>query len=85
MGKKELILVNNFHWQVDWFEVWADRSLRIPYILLLCRCTDSKYRIISPSERNKIEQEYSGCLKGLNQAKEWLAEDGYEIVCSEGQ
>jgi hypothetical protein len=80
-----MILINSYSWRVDWFQVWADYSLRIPYVLLLCRCSDSKYRIINPSERNKIEQEYSGCLRGLYRAKEWLAEDGYEIVCSEGQ
>lgn len=74
--------ISLWNWKVTWFEVWVDANLRIPYILMLCLCTDQKYWIINPQEGNKVEADFNSCLKGLMAARTWLSEDEFEPLAA---
>jgi hypothetical protein len=58
-----------------WFEVWADDSHDVPYILVLIG-GDGTFRIFDPREGNKL------CFESndYDTATSWLCEDEFELV-----
>ena len=59
----------------SWYEVWADESHDVPYVLLL-RPTDDGYEVLDPAERNRQifrSAQYEG-------ARMWLLEDEFVRV-----
>lgn len=61
-----------------WYEVWADESLAIPYILLVVpdERTGGGVIILDPKEGSKVV-----CAEPTyEQAKDWLLEDEYTRV-----
>jgi len=63
---------------LDWYEVWADESSDIPYLLLLCpnKHNPNELLIIDPKENNSVIQ----TMASYNEAALWLAEDEYTII-----
>lgn len=58
-----------------WYEVWADESWDPPYILLLC-ASELGFRILDPSEGNRVVFEHAS----LEVVREFLIEDEYTLV-----
>ena len=62
----------------EWYEIWADETHEIPYLLLLClSSTDKeKFLIIDPRENNRIVD----TLLDYESARSWLLEDEFTLV-----
>jgi hypothetical protein len=62
----------------EWYEIWADETHDLPYILLLCPSTveHDKCLIIDPKENDKIVD----ILPDYESAKLWLLEDEFILV-----
>jgi hypothetical protein len=60
--------------RAGWYEVWADESHEVPYLLLL-RPFESGFEILDPRERNARVHE----ALDYEDARMWLLED--EFVC----
>jgi hypothetical protein len=62
----------------DWFEVWADRGIRPPYLLLLLgSARPHVFEIFDPQKQDTIHTAPS-----YQEAMFWLTEDEYERVGS---
>jgi hypothetical protein len=61
--------------KTNWYEVWADEGLPVPYLLLL-RPTEREFEIFDPAEGNKKVFESSN----YEDARTWLLEDEYVLV-----
>jgi hypothetical protein len=59
----------------NWYEVWADEGLPVPYLLLL-RPTERAFEILDPAEGNKKVFEAAN----YDDARMWLLEDEYVLV-----
>jgi hypothetical protein len=62
----------------DWYEVWVDESIEIPYVLFLRPNQDNpkEILIIDPRENNKPIK----TMPNYESAKLWLQEDEYTLV-----
>lgn len=62
----------------NWYEIWVDESLEIPYILLVCpsKTNSSEISIIDPKENNKVIEN----MPNYEMATQWLCEDEYTLV-----
>jgi hypothetical protein len=62
----------------EWYEVWADETHDIPYILLLypSKTETGKFCIVDPKEDNRIVD----TLADYDSAKLWLLEDEFTLV-----
>jgi hypothetical protein len=62
----------------DWYEVWVDESIEIPYVLFLRPNQDNSQEIliIDPKENNKAIKK----MPNYESAKLWLQEDEYTLV-----
>lgn len=60
---------------VEWYEVWADESAEIPYVLVLCLRGEAA-EVLDPGAGNTVV--FSG--KTYEEAKMWLLEDEYVLV-----
>lgn len=59
----------------NWYEVWADETHDVPYLLLLRPCEEG-FEVLDPAEGNKrsfVASEYES-------VKLWLLEDEFERV-----
>ena len=61
--------------KTNWYEVWADEGLQVPYLLLLRPC-ERGYEILDPSEGNKKTFESTN----YDDARTWLLDDEYVLV-----
>ena len=61
--------------KTNWYEVWADEGLPVPYILLL-RPGERTFEILDPAEGNKKVFE----SPKYDDARMWLLEDEYVLV-----
>lgn len=61
-----------------WYEVWAEETNDIPYLLLLClgSTKENIYDIIDPKENNKVIKDFPD----YDSAKLWLLEDEFILV-----
>lgn len=57
------------------FEVWADKDLTPPYILLVIENED-RFQVLDPTEGNKIAFE----AEDYEIVKNWLLEDEYDQI-----
>jgi hypothetical protein len=62
----------------EWYEVWADETHDIPYILILCpsKNESGKFCIVDPKEDNRVVD----TLSDYDSAKLWLLEDEFTLV-----
>jgi hypothetical protein len=62
----------------DWYEVWAEETPNIPYLVILCPHPIEKgqFIIIDPMENNRITNIFSD----YDSAKIWLLEDECTMV-----
>ncbi|MBN3897318.1 MAG: hypothetical protein ACYT04_60480 [Nostoc sp.] len=62
----------------EWYEVWVDESIKIPYVLFLCPDPSNPegMLIIDPKQNNQVIQR----LPDYNTAVSWLTEDEYTRV-----
>lgn len=62
----------------SWYEIWANETYDIPYILLLCPSenTDEGFLIIDPQGKNAVIQK----MADYESAMFWLCEDEYTLV-----
>ena len=60
-----------------WYEIWADESTEIPYVLFVCpdKNNFNKIIIIDPKENKIINN-----MPNYEMAKDWLCEDEYTLV-----
>lgn len=61
--------------KTNWYEVWADEGLPVPYVLLL-RPTERTFEILDPAQGNKKAFE----APNYEEARMWLLEDEYVLV-----
>lgn len=61
--------------KLNWYEIWADEGLPVPYVLLL-RPTGRAFEILDPSQGNKKALE----APTYDDARMWLLEDEYVLV-----
>lgn len=59
----------------NWYEIWADEGLDVPYLLLL-RPIGDRFEILDPAEGNRRVFE----TKNYDDARMWLLEDEYVSV-----
>jgi len=61
---------------INWYEVWTDEGIDIPYVLILIAKDDEIFQVCDPKEDNNI------CFQSKNyeDAKLWLLEDEYTLV-----
>lgn len=62
--------------KANWYEVWADEGLAVPYILLLRPVPPGAFEIIDPAEGNRRVLETTD----YQEARVWLLEDEYVLV-----
>jgi hypothetical protein len=62
----------------EWYEVWADETHDIPYLLLLYLSLSGKdkFFIIDPKENNKVVK----ILSDYDAATAWLTEDDFTLI-----
>ena len=62
----------------EWYEVWADESHDIPYLLILYLSLSEKgkFFIVDPKENNKIVK----VLTDYDAATAWLTEDEFTLI-----
>jgi len=59
-----------------WFEVWADRGLQPPYLLMLLGgARPNVFEIFDPKEQSIVH-----VASSYQEARFWLSEDEYEPV-----
>jgi hypothetical protein len=61
--------------KTNWYEVWADEGLPVPYVLLL-RPAQGAFEVLDPAEGNKKVFE----SPRYDDARMWLLEDEYVLV-----
>ena len=61
---------------IDWYEVWADDGLAVPYLLILRPCADGTFEVIDPKEGDRRAFH----AETHEAARLWLLEDEYERV-----
>jgi hypothetical protein len=61
--------------KTNWYEVWADEGLPVPYLLLL-RPFEQRYEILDPTQDNKRVFD----SPRYDDARMWLLEDEYVLV-----
>ncbi len=61
-----------------WYEVWAEETDDVPYLLILCPSLNEKgkFIIIDPKENNRVVD----ILPDYDSAKIWLLEDEFTLV-----
>jgi hypothetical protein len=63
--------------KMNWYEVWADDGLGIPYLLLVqFDANTNLYSVVDPSAGNKIVFESNE----YETVRDWLLEDEYQSV-----
>jgi hypothetical protein len=62
----------------EWYEVWAEETDDVPYILILSPSSieKGKFIIIDPKENNRIVD----ILPDYDSARLWLLEDEFTLV-----
>ncbi|MCH7688544.1 MAG: hypothetical protein IH899_17995 [Planctomycetes bacterium] len=61
----------------NWFEVWTDDGLSVPYVLLVMSDAERQnFVVIDSKENNKVVFRSAN----YNTAKLWLLEDEYKLV-----
>ena len=62
----------------NWYEIWVDESLEIPYILLICpsKNNPNEILVIDPKENNQVIEH----MPDYEMAVQWLCEDEYTLV-----
>lgn len=59
----------------NWYEVWADEGLPLPYVLLVLPVADGRTMVFDPKEDKMVHQAAS-----YDEARLWLLEDEYTRV-----
>lgn len=62
----------------EWYEIWADETHDIPYLLLLYLSVTEKdkFFIVDPKQNNKVIK----ILSDYDSATAWLSEDEFILI-----